>query len=163
VGVAAFPVAIDIKFCSDPNAFNCKKNGVLPVRIFGTDTFNVADIDISTLQLCTVDLSACTNAPKDWSTFDRGTPEDAGVAQCDLDPTTGEELDFFIISDGFLDLDVAFEASEVQTILGDFCTEGDKGDVSEALVIIGETYGGVPIYSVPADDNTGIDRLVKKN
>jgi hypothetical protein len=60
-------------------------------------------------------------------------------------------------------MDAAFEASEVKTILGDFCEDAAKGEVSEALVIIGETYDGVPIYSVPQDDNTGIDRLVKAN
>ena len=163
LAIMQIEVAIDIKFCSDPNAFNCKKNGVLPVTIFGTMDFDVESIDISTLQLCTADLSVCTNAPRDWSIFDRGAPSDAGVAQCDLDPATGEELDFFIESDGYLDLDVAFEASEVIALLGDFCDDAAKGDVSEALVIIGETYDGVPIYSVPAEDNTGIDRLVKAN
>ena len=80
-----------------------------------------------------------------------------------VDPDTGEELDWTENRDDFVDLDAAFEASEVKAILGDFCDDAAKGDVSEALVIIGETYDGVPIYSVPADDNTGIDRLVNVN
>jgi hypothetical protein len=54
---ASVALDIDIKFCSDPNAFNCKKKGVLPVTIFGTDAFDVFDIDISSLQLCTEDLN----------------------------------------------------------------------------------------------------------
>jgi hypothetical protein len=157
-------VAIDIKFCSDPNAFNCKKNGVLPVTIFGTEDFLVEDIDPSTLQLCTADLGACTGAPRDHSYADRGDPLlDLGVAECAIDPDTGMELDWTDNYDGYLDMDAAFEASEVKTILGDFCEDAAKGEVSEALVIIGETYDGVPIYSVPQDDNTGIDRLVKAN
>ena len=162
--VVEIAVDMDIKFCSDPNAFNCKKKGVLPVTIFGTEDFLVEDVDPSTLQLCTADLSACTGAPRDYSYADRGDPLlDLGVAECAIDPDTGMELDWTDNYDGYLDMDVAFEASEVKTILGDFCAEAAKGEVSEALVIVGETYDGVPIYSVPADDNTGIDRLVKKN
>ena len=161
VAYLEYEVAIDIKFCSDPNAFNCKKKGVLPVTIFGTADFMVEDIDPSTLQLCTADMSACTEAPRDYSYADRGDPTmDLGAAICTINPDTWvEELN----PDGFLDLDAAFETSQVKAILGDFCVEAAKGDVSEALVIIGETYDGVPIFSAPADDNTGIDRLVKVN
>ena len=157
-------VSIDIKFCSDPNAFNCRKKGVLPVTIFGTDSFDVADINTDTLKLCLADLSECTNGPRDYSIADRGDPTvDLGANQCAIDPTTGQELDFTLNQDGWLDLDAAFEASDVQALLGDFCANGAKGDVSVALVIIGETWSGVPIHSVPQNDNTGIDRLVKVN
>ena len=160
-------VFIDIKFCGDPNAFNCKKRGVLPVTIFGTDTFDVDDIDLSTLKLCLEDLSACTGAPVDWSVADRGNPEtDLGAAECAFEDPDGdgtfEEQDH-LNPDRFLDLDVAFDVGEVQTLLGDFCALGAKGDVSEALVISGLTFDGVPIFSVPLNDNTGIDRLVKAN
>ena len=154
-------IVIDVKFCSDPNAFNCKKSGVLPVTIFGTVEFDVESIDISTLQLCTADLSACTNAPRDWFIFDRGTPSDAGLAQCALDPDTGLELDWSENRDDWLDLDVAFEASEVQDMLDVFCSS-DRGAVSDALVVTGLTYDGVPIMSIPVY-NSGIDQLVKKN
>jgi len=154
-------VAIDIKFCSDPNAFNCKKKGVLPVTIFGTDSFDVADIDLSTLQLCLADLSACTDGPRDWSMDDRGDPSsDLGAAMCATDPDTGEELDF-LNPDGILDLDVAFEASEVQAMLEVFCG-GPKNGVSPTLVITGSTFDGTAIFSAPIG-NTGIDQLVKKN
>lgn len=163
-GACGIEVSIDIKFCSDPNAFNCKKKGVLPVTIFGMEDFDVIDIDISTLRLCTEDLILCTQAPLDYSYADRGDPLlDLGAAMCAIDPDSGEELDWTDNYDGYLDLDAAFEASEVKIILGDFCEDAAKGDVSEALVIIGETYDGVPVYSVPQDDNTGIDRLVKAN
>ena len=162
--MGAIAVDIDIKFCSDPNALNCKKHGVLPVTIFGTEDFLVEDIDISTLQLCTADLLFCTGAPWDYSYSDRGDPLlDLGAAMCAIDPETGEELDWTDNQDDYLDLDAAFLASEVKAILGDYCADAAKGDVSEALVIMGETYDGVPIYSVPQDDNTGIDRLVKVN
>ena len=163
---AAVVLDIDIKFCSDPNAFNCKKKGVLPVTIFGTEAFDVADIDIGTLQLCKEDLSFCTGAPRNHSIADRGDPtSDLGAAQCTLlevDPGIFEEQDYLTI-DGFLDLDVAFEAREVQVMLVDFCS-GAKKTASEALIIIGSTIDGtpIPIYSVPIG-NTGIDQLWKAN
>jgi hypothetical protein len=157
-------VAIDIKFCSNPNAFNCKKKGVLPVTIFGTGAFDVADIDISTLRLCKEDLSVCTGAPSDYSIADRGDPSsDLGAAQCallEVDEGVFEEQDYLTI-DGFLDFDAAFEASEVQAMLGTFCGEAVNA-VSEALVITGSTLAGTPLYSVPVGD-TGTDQLVKKN
>jgi hypothetical protein len=158
----AIQVAIDIKFCSDPNAFNCRKKGVLPVTIFGSASLDVLDIDVSTLQLCVAgDLSRCTGAPTDWSTEDRGDPtSDLGADMCAIDPDTEDELRT-LNPDGFLDIDAAFEASEVQGILGDFCS-GPKEQSSPTLVIIGETLDGTPIFSDPIGDD-GIDQLVKKN
>lgn len=151
-------VAIDIKFCSDPNGFNCRKNGVLPVTIFGTEEFDVASIDIGTLRLCT-EGGDCTGAPRDYSTADRGDPDsDLGAAMCAINLDTGEEEDF-LNPDGFTDLDVAFEASEVQEMLGRFCSD-DKGTVSEPLVITGMTVDGNPITSVPMP-NVGVDQLWK--
>ncbi len=156
------PVNIDIKFCSDPNAFNCRKKGVLPVTIFGTASFDALDIDPSTLQLCLADESACTNGPIDWSIADRGDPtSDLGAAMCAIDSVTGLEL-HFLNPDTFPDFDAAFEASEVQAMLGVFCG-GPKNGVSPTLVITGSTFGGIPrpISSAPIG-STGIDQLVKK-
>ena len=163
VGVDYTEVLIDIKFCSDPNAFNCKKKGVLPVTIFGTDTFDVADIDVSTLQLCS-EGGDCTGIPRDYSIADRGDPDsDIGAAQCDfieVDEGVFEEQDY-LNPDGFMDLDVAFEAGEVQDILGEFCG-ADKGTISETLMLTGSTWDGIPIVSVPVG-NLGIDQLLKQN
>jgi hypothetical protein len=155
------PVIIDIKFCSDPNAFNCKKRGVLPVTIFGTADFDVLDVDISTLRLCRDDTGDCIGPPTDWSIDDRGDPtSDLGAAMCAIDSATGDEL-HTLNPDGFLDLDAAFDAGEVQAMLGDFCG-GPKNGVSADLYIEGETFDGTPIESIPVG-NTGIDQLVKKN
>lgn len=160
-------VAMDIKFCSDPNAFNCKKKGVLPVTIFGTDTFDIDNVDVSSLELCiAADLLNCTEAPKDWSVADRGDPHsDLGAAQCalvdtddDLIPDT--EVDY-LTQDGFDDLDAAFYADEVQAMLGVFCA-GPKKGVSPDLLVLGETLEGAVIFSVPIG-NAGIDQLVKAN
>lgn len=161
IGSDFVEVFIDIKFCSDPNAFNCKKKGVLPVTIFGTDAFDLADVDPSTLQLCLEDLSACTDAPRNYSMSDRGDPaSDLGAAMCAIDPATGQELDF-LNPDGVLDLDVAFEANEVQAMLGVFCSM-PKGALSEALIIKGFTFDGTPIRSIPFPDDS-IDQLLKVN
>jgi hypothetical protein len=157
-------VAIDIKFCNDPNAFNCKKKGVLPVTIFGTDSFDVADIDVNTLKLCTEDLSVCTGGPRDYSIVDRGDPtSDLGAAQCallEVDDGIVEEQDYLTL-DGYLDLDAVFEASEVKDMLGTFCSDV-KGATSEPLVITGTTLGGATIISVPIP-NLGTDQLWKVN
>jgi hypothetical protein len=42
-------VAIDIKPGSDVNPINPTSRGVIPVAILGSDTFDVADVDVTTL------------------------------------------------------------------------------------------------------------------
>lgn len=157
---AAIEVDIDIKFCSNPNGYNCKSRGVTPVTVFGRSDFDVDDVDISSLQLCLADLSQCTaSPPKDSSVFDRGDPTtDIGAAQCALDPF-GEELDW-LNQDGFDDLDVTFHTQEVVSVIG--CDGLNKNDASPTLVLIGQTTGGMPITSVPIGD-AGIDQLLIKN
>ena len=44
-------IGIDIKPGSDLNPINMCSSGVIPVAIFGSDTFNVVDVDASTLRL----------------------------------------------------------------------------------------------------------------
>jgi len=43
------PVAVDIKPGSDPNSINPSLEGNIPVAILGSDTFDVADVDVATL------------------------------------------------------------------------------------------------------------------
>ena len=40
---------VDIKPGSDPNSINPQSRGVIPVAILGSDTFDVLDVDVSTL------------------------------------------------------------------------------------------------------------------
>ena len=40
---------LDIKPGSDPNSFKITNKGVIPVAILGTDTFDVLDVDVTTL------------------------------------------------------------------------------------------------------------------
>jgi len=46
---AGLPLEIDIKPGSDTNAINPFTNGVIPVAILGSDAFDVADVDVTTL------------------------------------------------------------------------------------------------------------------
>ena len=41
---------VDIKPGSYPNSINVKSNGVIPVAILGTEVFDVADVDVTTLE-----------------------------------------------------------------------------------------------------------------
>lgn len=65
-------VDLDIKPTSCPNPFNVKAQGVLPVAILGTETFDVTQIDIASLRLETV-------APIRSSLEDVATPLENGV------------------------------------------------------------------------------------
>jgi hypothetical protein len=146
---------IDIKFCNNPNTFNCKKKGVLPVTIFGLVSLDVADIDIETLQLCLDDddLSTCTGKPREWSIVDRGSPRtDIGAEKC---------AKAVLNPDGYDDLEVVFEAREVREILGDFCEMG-KGATSPPLTVIGSTLHDRHYFSWPFPD-AGVDQLRKVN
>jgi hypothetical protein len=165
-------VAIDIKFCSDPNGYNCKKRGVLPVTIFGTDVLDVNDIDLTSLQLCDAnDIDVCTSLmPVDWSVEDRGTQQDIGASMCaiekvcdPIDETFCEYVEMdYLNPDGFDDIDVAFDNIDVKdSLLNDFCL-GDKGLESDSLVIVGNLVDGSDIYSVPNGD-PGTDVLWKAN
>jgi hypothetical protein len=153
-------VSIDIKFCSNPNAFNCRSRGNTPVTIFGSDELDVSDIDIDSLMLCLEDLSVCTSLlPQDSSIADRGDPttDDIGASQCAVIDGVEQR---FRTPDGLDDLDVAFDTQDLADVFG--CNALSKGDASSTLVLVGETNSGRPITSVPIGD-VGIDQLVKKN
>jgi len=49
INVKPLPVDIDIKPGSDPNSINPRSMGVVPVAILGSDSFDVADVDVTTL------------------------------------------------------------------------------------------------------------------
>ena len=48
-GPLVIEVQIDIKPASDPNSINTKSMGLVAVAILGSDTFDVLDVDVSTL------------------------------------------------------------------------------------------------------------------
>jgi len=47
--ICSIQVDIDIKPGSDPNSINTKSGGTVPVAILGSDTFDVTDVDVTTL------------------------------------------------------------------------------------------------------------------
>ena len=136
----------DLKFCSNPNAFNCKrKTGVVPLTIFGTDELDVSQIDISSLRLARADSSDETGAPVSTKPpADRGSPGDVDVADdgCFRDDVSGLDL---ANPDGFLDLDVGFSSGEVATVID--CPLGKKVD-SAALIVTGTLIDGTPLEAL---------------
>ena len=144
-------IDMDIKFCSNPNAFNTKKKGGFPVTIFGDADFDVLFIDRDTLQICTDEFGfSCTPAGlKTFSFFDRGRASDAGTDFCIEDVAD---------QDGFLDLDAVFYAPQVTTLLGPV----SKGDVVGPLYVVGYLYDGTPFLSQAVYD-LGVDHLWIKN
>lgn len=150
-------VDIDIKFCSNPNAFNCKSRGKTPVTIFGTEDLDVTEIDISSLRLC-IDGICVESPPSSWSVADRGDPTiDLGAEECAIVDEVEQD---YLNPDGYDDLDVAFDSQEIVALID--CSELRKNDVSDTLYLTGEFEDGTSIYSEPVGD-PGIDQLVKKN
>lgn len=152
----AIEPAIDIKFCSDPNGFNCRARGTLPVTIFGSAELDVADIEISSLRLCLAsDTDVCTGAPLSSTAFDRGDPdEDLGAAMCAVAEGVQQR---YLTQDDYTDLDVAFDNREVAQLIG--CSSLAKGDISASLILTGETTDGTSIGSLPVND-PGVDQLL---
>ena len=69
----------------------------------------------------------CTGAPMDWSIDDRGNPmTDLGASECTI--IDGVEQDY-LNTDGFDDLDVAFDTQELVALTGFGCPL-DKNEAS---------------------------------
>jgi hypothetical protein len=94
---------IDIKPGSCPNSFNAN-NGVLPVAIVGTDSLNVADIDISSITICRCDGVGECISPLESPNGPHSTIEDAATPF-----TTGKGCDCHNLQgDGTPDLSLKF-------------------------------------------------------
>jgi hypothetical protein len=156
---------IDIKFCSNPNGFNCKGGGVMPMTVFGSAALDISDIDMATVQLCRADDdSICIGADslRNANVEDRGDPTtDIGAAQCAINPDTGEE-ERFLNPDGIDDLELAWEKRDVVDILFDGCDGFGKKEASPTLVLKAQTTGGTAIESTPVGD-PGVDQIWRQN
>lgn len=100
-------VPVDIKPQSCPNPLNLNSRGVLPVAILGTDSFDVTEVDPSTVLLQGV-------GPLRWALEDVATP---------FEPFTGKEDCFEDCTtegpDGYFDLTLKFDRQAVVAALGD--------------------------------------------
>jgi len=82
--------ALDIKPGSCPNPLNVRSSGQLPVGLLGTDGFDVADVDVSTLALTRAGAFAAT-LDGDQADAGQGTGSTAtGQASMTLDLDTNE-------------------------------------------------------------------------
>lgn len=156
--------AIDIKFCSNPNGFNCKGSGVIPLTVFGSDTLDVSTIDLATVELCLTDGTTCIDATSlDHAQIeDRGDPTtDIGAAQCYIDPLSGEEQRY-LNQDGLDDLEMAWVKRDVVDELFDGCDGFDKMEASPTLIFKALTTDGVEVISTPVND-PGVDQIWKQN
>ena len=110
----AISVAFDIKPKSCPNPINTKDKGVLPVAVLGSETFDVTQIDPTSLRL----EHLAGVVPLRWALEDVAAP---------YEPFLGKE-DIYDCNvagpDGFLDLTLKFNVQEVVTALGDL-NDGD--------------------------------------
>jgi hypothetical protein len=122
-GDPTITVAMDIKPGSCPNPINPKSRGVTPVALLGSESFDVAEIDPSTLLLEGV-------APLRWNQSDVATP-DAGSYACECNEYGG---------DGFTDLTLKFRTQELIAALGSLTTGETR-----MLTLTGELLDGTPI------------------
>jgi hypothetical protein len=140
----AIPVAFDIKPQSCPNPINTKDKGVLPVAILGSETFDVTQIDPTSIRL--EHLSGVS--PITWALEDVAAPYEPFLGKEDIYDCTEAG------PDGYLDLVVMFDTQEVVAALG----EVSDGDVL-LLHLTGNLmpdYGGTPIAG------EDVVRIIKK-
>ncbi len=137
---------IDIKPGSDPNSINPMSRGVIPVAILGSDTFDVADVDATTLAFGPEGAAPLDRVCDDDGDDDDGDKDDDGEEDdCDKDDDgeddDGEEDDdcfatpFFrdVNRDGIDDLVSHHRTEETGIAFGN----------TEACVT-GETLDGTP-------------------
>ncbi len=119
----ALVIAVDIKPQSCPNPLNVKSKGVLPVAIPGSETVDVYDIDIDSIQLAGVSPI-------------RSNYEDVATGlvdpiECECS-TEGP--------DGYIDLTLKFEIQAIADALGE-AYDGEEF----ILYLTGYLYDGTPI------------------
>jgi hypothetical protein len=117
----ALLVDIDIKPGSYPNSFNLNGNGVVPVAILGSDSFDVAEIDDSTLSFAGMDVRVkgngspqCSVADVSGSNVPYGEPDGYSDLVCQFvdDPATWSPDNGIATVTGSLNDGTPFEGSD---------------------------------------------------
>lgn len=118
---------VDIKPGSDVNPLNLKSNGVLPVAILGSETFDVTQIDPTSLLLNGV-------PPLRWSYEDVAGHSGADMVGPDMN---GDDKE---VPDGYEDMTLKFFTQEITDSLGDVV----RGDIV-TLTMVGHLLDDSPI------------------
>ena len=124
----------DIKPGSCPNSYNPERRGFLPVGILGTLDFDVADVDVSSVELSRTDCVGGTVGPNEGPPGPNSVIDDVGTPFDDNDCGCHE-----LEGDGLLDLSMKYRrgplSSELQldTLLLESSVE---------LTLSGELAGG---------------------
>ncbi len=120
-------VSIDIKPGSDPNSINLGSNGNIPVAIFGTDAFDVRDVDLTTIMLA------------DAGVMERGKKGDLMASFEDID------------LDGLLDLLIHIDTQglvlsdgDVEALLTGETFDGVSISGTDAINLVGSSGGQHP-------------------
>jgi hypothetical protein len=103
------PVHFDLKPTSCPNAYNPKNKGLTPAAILGTDSFDVTEIDVSTI------LLEGAIAPV------KSALEDVTTPVMDWEPCDCTSMG----PDTHLDLTLKFSSQEIAAYLGSGVAHGD--------------------------------------
>jgi len=122
-GPSSIPVDIDIKPGSDPNSIKVDNRGVIPVAILGSASFDVSDVDVTTLAF---------------------GPNGEAPAHDLTDPDTLAEHTEDVNGDGFLDLVSHYRNNET----GIAC--GDPSATLTGSTLGGTSFGGIDsVRTVP--------------
>ncbi|MCH8153535.1 MAG: FG-GAP repeat protein [Planctomycetes bacterium] len=133
-GIAIGEVRLDIKPGSCPNSFNRNSHGVLPVALVGTDSFDVTQVDLSSILLARADGVGGSVAPNEGPPGPHSEFEDVAT------PFDGELCDCHEESgDGILDLSMKFKTDDVVASLQ--LNDLPAGDLVE-LVVSGALLDG---------------------
>lgn len=128
--VCPIPVFVDIKPGGCPTPVNVGSQGVLPVAVLGTATFDVQRIDPASITLAGV-------APLRWTLEDVATPYPLDLQECEIHDCHA------LGGDGFIDLTLKFDTQAVAQAIGEVF---DRDCLHlELRGKLKESYGGTSI------------------
>ena len=130
----ALAAALDIRPGSCPNPLNFRSRGVLPVAILGTASFDVRDVDLSSVRIARLNGRGGSLAPIEGPPGPHPTFEDVGT------PFLGSDCDCHSAGgDGFEDLVLHFE---IETLVETLVLACELPGAVVALEVSGELLDG---------------------